>query len=199
MADIKSAFEIAMEKISKLEQATPEEKLKWKFFPRGEHLGAKFLKDDVNLLSEINNCTGDERKWVTQGAVEVLARSIEAPRNDAIKKINRKAMDGIKLLKKDKSGVENIYSKIRYVFNHYTEQGEQQRKQAYEQLKVQFAAKLQQAMQQQLGTSARVNMRDINIERHPQFLEEWRRVQGQLEAQYAEHLNEYRKELIEIP
>ncbi|MDP2918745.1 MAG: hypothetical protein Q8O43_00800 [Dehalococcoidia bacterium] len=199
MGDIKSAFEIAMEKISKIEEATLEERLKWKFFPKGEQLAAKYLKEDVNLLSELNNYKGDDRMWVTQGAVDVLARSIDLPKNDATKKTNRKAMDGLKLLKKDKSGVENLYSKIRYVFNHYTEQGEQQRKQAYEQLKVQFAAKLQQAMQQQLGTSARVNMRDINIERHPQFLDEWRRVQGQLEAQYIEHLNEYRKELIEIP
>ena len=134
---------------------------------------------------------------MTEGAVEVLARSIDLPHNDAIKKTNRKAMDGLKLLKKDKSGVENIYSKIRYVFNHYTEQGEQQRRQAYEQLKVQFAAKLQQAMQQQMGANVRLNA-NANIERHPQFQEEWRRVLAQLDQQYVNHLNEYRRELIEI-
>ena len=38
MGDIKSAFEIAMEKISKIEDATPEERIKWKFFPVGEQL-----------------------------------------------------------------------------------------------------------------------------------------------------------------
>jgi hypothetical protein len=106
-------------------------------------------------------------------------------------------MDGLKLVKKDKSDVENIYSKIRYVFNHYTEQGGQQRKQAYEQVKIQFVAKLQQAMQQQYGTSARIDP-NLNIEQHPQFQEEWRRVLAQLEQQYTSHLNEYRKELIEI-
>src|SRR4030043_1670816 len=140
MGDIKSAFEIAMEKISKIEDATPEERIKWKFFPVGEQLGAKYLKEDVNILSELNKYKDIERKYVTQGVVEVLARSIDLPRNDNVKKVNRKAMDGLKLVKKDKSGVENIYSKIRYVFNHYNEQGEQQRKQAYEQVKVQFAA-----------------------------------------------------------
>jgi len=106
-------------------------------------------------------------------------------------------MDGLKLVKKDKSGVENIYSKVRFVFNHYTEQGEQQRRQAYEQLKVQFAAKLQQAMQQQMGANLRMNP-NVNIERHPQFQDEWRRVQTQLEQQYIDHLNEYRRELIDI-
>jgi putative protein kinase ArgK-like GTPase of G3E family len=197
MGDIKSAFEIAMEKASKIEDATPEERVRWKSFPKGEQLAAKYLKEDVNILSELNNYKGDERKYVTEGAVEVLARSIDLPHNDAIKKTNRKAMDGLKLLKKDKSGVENIYSKIRYVFNHYTEQGEQQRRQAYEQLKVQFAAKLQQAMQQQMGANVRLNA-NANIERHPQFQEEWRRVLVQLDQQYVNHLNEYRRELIEI-
>jgi hypothetical protein len=197
MGDIKSAYEIAMEKISKIEDATPEERIKWKFFPKGEQLAAKYLKEDVNILSDLNNYKGDERKYVTQGAVEVLARSIDLPRNDAIKKANRKAMDGVKLLKKDKSGVENIYSKMRYVFTHYTEQGDQQRRQAYEQLKVQFAAKLQQAMQQQMGANVRMNP-NVNIERHPQFQDEWRRVQAQLDQQYIDHLNEYRRELIDI-
>lgn len=197
MGDIKSAFEIAMEKISKIEDATPEERLKWKFFPVGEQLGSKYLKEDANLLSEINKYKDNERKYVTQGTVEVLARSIDLPRNDNIKKINRKAMDGIKLVKKDKSGVENIYSKFRYVFNHFNEQGEQQRKQAYEQVKVQFAAKLQQAAQQQYGANVRVNV-NANLEQHPQFQEEWRHVLVQLEQQYIDHLNEYRKELIEI-
>jgi hypothetical protein len=197
MGDIKSAFEIAMEKISKIEDATPEERIKWKFFPQGEQLGAKYLKEDINLLAELAKYKESERKHVTQGVVEVLARSIDLPRNDASKRINRKAMDGIKLLKKDKSGVENIYSKFRYVFNHYAQQGEQQRKQAYEQVKVQFAAKLQQAMQQQYGNNVRINP-NVNLESHPQFQEEWRRVLTQLEQQYLEHLNEYRKELIEI-
>ena len=197
MGDIKSAFEIAMEKIAKIEDATPEERVKWKFGPQGEQLGAKYLKEDVNLVSELNKFKESERKYVTRGVVEVLARSIDLPRNDAAKKINRKAMDGIKLIKKDKSGVENIYSKFRYVFNHYTEQGEQQRRQAYEQVKVQFAAKLQQAMQQQYGNNVRVNP-NVNLETQPQFQEEWRRVLAQLEQQYINHLNEYRKELIEI-
>ena len=197
MGDIKSAFEIAMEKIAKIEDATPEERVKWKFGPQGEQLGAKYLKEDVNLVSELNKFKESERKYVTRGVVEVLARGIDLPRNDAAKKINRKAMDGIKLIKKDKSGVENIYSKFRYVFNHYTEQGEQQRRQAYEQVKVQFAAKLQQAMQQQYGNNVRVNP-NVNLETHPQFQEEWRHVLTQLEQQYINHLNEYRKELIEI-
>jgi hypothetical protein len=52
-------------------------------------------------------------------------------------------------------------------------------------------------MQQQYGANVRVNP-NVNLEQHPQFQEEWRHVLVQLEQQYINHLNEYRKELIEI-
>ena len=108
---------------------------------------------------------------------------------------NKQAMDGLKVLKTDKVGVENVYSKIRRIFNHYSEEGEQQRKQAYDRLKVEFEAKMQQAMQQQLGTMARMN---IDVEKQPQFHEEWRNLLAQLDSQYLTLLDEYKQELSKI-
>jgi hypothetical protein len=195
MADIKSAYEIAMEKLKDVEAATPEERLKWKFSPKGEELAGKYLKDDVNLLNELSSYKDEERKYVVQGISTILIRNIDLPKNDAVKKTNRKAMDGLKLVKKDKTAVENVFSKIRYIFNHYAEQGEDQKKQAYEQVKMQFAAKLQQAMQQQMGANAVMN---IDIERQPQFQEEWRKVLVRMDEQYHEHLNDYKNELQKI-
>jgi hypothetical protein len=104
-------------------------------------------------------------------------------------------MDGLKLIKKDKTAVENVFSKIRYIFNHYAEQGEAQKKAAYEQVKEEFAMKLQQALQQQ-GAAARVN--NIDIERQPQFQEEWRKMLIRLDSQYLQHLNEYKHELLAL-
>jgi hypothetical protein len=46
MDDIKSAREIAMEKVEKLSEATDEERLEWKYVPEGEKLAAKYLKQD---------------------------------------------------------------------------------------------------------------------------------------------------------
>jgi hypothetical protein len=196
MADIKSAYEIAMEKIKDIESATPEERLKWKFVPKGEELAGKYMKDDINLTTELSNYKDEERKYVVQGVSSILVRNIDLPKNDAIKKNNRKAMDGLKLIKKDKTAVENVFSKIRYIFNHYAEQGETQKKEAYEQVKEQFAIKLQQAMQQQMGANARMN--NIEVERTPQFQEEWRKMLIRLDAQYIQHLNEYKHDLLSV-
>ena len=192
MGDVKSAYEIAMEKIKEIEPATTEERMKWKFVPKGEELAGKYMKDDVNLVVELSKYNEQEKKYVMQGISSILIRNIDLPKNEAVKKNNRKAMDGIKLIKKDKTAVENVFSKIRYIFNHYAEQGEAQKKEAYEQVKEQFAMKLQQAVRQQTGTNA---MADVNVEQLPQFQEEWRKTLLRLDSQYVQHLTEYKKAL----
>jgi hypothetical protein len=192
MADIKSAYEIAMEKINKIESATPEERLKWKYIPKGEELAGKYIKDDINLTAELAKYGEQERKYVVQGISSILIRKIDLPKNDAVKKNNKKVMDGLTTVKKDKKALENVFSKIRYIFNHYAEQGEAQKKAAYEQVKEEFSMKLQQALAQQ-GSNARIN--SIDIERQPQFQEEWRKMLIRLDAQYMQHISEYKHEL----
>ncbi len=146
---IKSALELAMEKVEKLGEVTEEERLKWKYVPEGEKLAAKYIKQECNLLAELGHFEAKARKQVTEGAGGTLVRNINLPKDDLAKRNNRRAMEGLKNLKSDKVAVENVYSQLRHLFNHYMEQGEQQRKQAYETLKTEFEAKVRQAMQQQ--------------------------------------------------
>lgn len=183
-----------MEKVEKLGQATEEERLGWKYAPEGEILAGKYLKDDANLIVELGKYEENVKKYVIGGAAAILTRTIDLPRSEAIKKNNRRAMDGLKILKTDKVSLENVFSKIRYVFNHYGEEGEKQRQQAYQSLKTEMEAKLQQAMQQQMSPL----MGNIDIERQPQFQQEWRKMQYQLDSAYLGHLNEYKHELSEI-
>ncbi len=192
---IKSAREIAMEKVAELGEVTEEERLRWKYVPEGEKLAARYLKQNINLATELGSYDEKVVGYVKEGASEILIRNINLPRNDPARRNNKKAMDGLKTLKQDKIGVENIFSRIRNIFNHYTEQGEQQRRQAYEQLKAEFSARVKQALQQQLGTVMGLN---IDIERQPQFQEEWRKLLVQLDSQYINLLNEYKQELSAI-
>ncbi len=193
MDEIKSALEIAKEKLEKIGEATDEERLRWKYVPEGEKLAASYLKEGSNLTSALSQYEEKAKKYLIKGAAEILIRNINLPQNDRAKQINKQAMEGLKLLKSNKAGVENIYSKIRRVFSHYTEQGEQQRQQAYERLKIDFAARMQQALQQQYGSPTRFK---VDVERQPQFQEEWRRLQTQLDSQYLHLLDEYKQELL---
>ncbi len=192
MDDIKSALEIAMEKIEKLGEATDEERLRWKYIPEGERLAARYIKQDCNLVVELSHYEEKVRRYIMEGAGNILIRNINLPKDDLAKRNNKRAMDGLKNLKSNKVAVENVYSKMRRIFNHYVEQGEQQRKQAYESLKAEFEAKVQQAVQQQLGSLMRVR---IDVEKQPQFQEEWRKIQTQLDSQYFKLLDEYKQEL----
>ena len=195
MGDIKSALELAMEKVERLGEATDEERLKWKYVPEGEKLAARYLKQNLNLVAELSNYEESVIRYIKEGAADILLRSINLPKDELARRNNKKAMEGLKTLKSDKIGVENIYSKIRSIFNHYIEEGEQQRKQAYQRLKVEFEAKVQQAIQQQLGSVMGIK---IDVERQPQFQEEWRKLQTQLDSQYISLLDEYKQELSAI-
>jgi hypothetical protein len=195
MADeMKSAYDRAMERIKSLEEPSKEEVLTWKYVPEGQKLAVRFLKEEFNLATELGKFKDEERRYVAKGAEEVLLRNIVLPVHDIAKKNNKRAMDAVKAIKKDKTAVENVFTKMRRVFDHYTGEGEQQRKQAYEMLKQDFQAKLQQAMRQQgipPGTK-------INIEGQPQFQEEWHLTLSQMDAQYNQLLDEYKQEITNL-
>jgi flagellar biosynthesis component FlhA len=196
MGEIKSAAEIAREKLAQIGEPTEEERLKWKYGPEGEKLAAQYLADNVNLTSKVNSFDEKARKYVTDSINSILIRNIVLPRNEAARRINKKTMEGLKSLKHDKVAVENVFSKIRHILDHYIEEGARQKKQAYEQLKKEFETKIQQAIRQQTGTTtARLN---IDVEKQPQFLEQWQRIQSQMEAQYLKLLDEYKQELANI-
>ena len=195
MGIIKSAAEIAREKLEALDDVTEEERLTWKYLPEGEKLAARYIKEDCDLAAELSKHEEKIRDYVVRGMTDILMRNISLPRNDVLRKTNKKAMDGLKAIKRDKVAVENVFSKVRRIFNHYTEQGEQQRRQAYESLKSEFEARLQQAVQQQLGSVAGIK---LDVEGQPQFQEEWRKLQTQLDSQYLNLLGEYKRELASL-
>ena len=196
MADIKSAAEIAREKLAKIGEPTEEERLKWKYAPEGEKLAARYLKEDtVNLLAEVKKYDDKARKVVVSGVNDILQRNISLPRNEVAIKANKKAMEGLKALKNNKAAVENVFGRMRHVLDHYINEGDKQKKQAYEALKTEFEAKVQEAMRQKTGVNAKIK---IDVEKQPQFLDEWQHILSQMEAQYTNLLNEYKKELTAI-
>ena len=195
MGDIKTAAEIAREKLEKIGEPTEQERLKWKFGPEGEKMAALYLKEDANLVSELKKYDDRARPFVVASISDILLRNIGLPRTETARRANKKAMDGLRAVKNDKVAVENVFSRMRHVLDHYTQEGAKQKKQAYDSLKAEFDEKIQQAVRQKTGVSARVN---IDVEKQPQFIEEWQRLQSQMEAQYLNLLDDYKRELAAI-
>ena len=193
MGDIRSAREIAMEKIEKLGEPTEKERLEWKYVPEGEKLAARYLKNDAQLLPALGKYDKQAAFYVAKGISAVLIKNINLPRDEATQRINKLAMDGIKAIKTDKAKVETVLSQLRNIFSHYTGQGEQQRKQTYASLKADFQSKVEQALRQQMGGNT-AGIR-IDVESQPQFQEEWRKLKAQLDSQYLQILDESKQQL----
>ena len=197
MGKIKSAAEIAQEKLAAIGEPTEAERLQWKVGPEGEKLAARFLREDFDLKNEISKFDEKSRDILVAGISDILLRNIALPRNEVIKKTSQKAMEGIKALKKDTAAVEQVFTRIRHVFDHYAENGEKQKQDAYEALKKEFEQRFMEAIRQQTGVSGNARMK-IDVERQPQFQEEWQRMQSQFEGQYVGLIEEYKKELAAI-
>ena len=195
MGEIKSAREIAMEKVEGLGEATEEERLRWKYIPEGSRLAARYIAEDCNLVLELGKYDDKIKEYVIEGLSAILIRNISLPDNDLAKKMNGRAMDGLKAVKNAQVGLENVYSKIRHIFDHYQDMGEQQRNQAYLSLKTEFEAQVRQALQQQLGSLGGMQ---IDVEKQPQFQTEWRRRLSQLDSEYLKLLDELKQELAAI-
>jgi hypothetical protein len=195
MADIKSAREIAMERVGQIEAATAEERLTWKYRPEGEQLAARYLKDDDNLIAGLGKYDDNVKPYVKAGAAEVLVRTITLPKNDFVKNLNRKAMEGLRSLKSDKAQVENIFSRMRQLFTHYGDQGEKQKRQAAQSLKMDFEARLRPELEKQMGSLGGAN---IDVEKLPQFQQEYRKMVNQLDSQYLVLLKDYKDALLKL-
>jgi len=196
MGDIKSAYELAMERVDKMGEATQEEKIRWKYQPEGEKLAAVYLEEEINLASKLSGYEKKAKEFVVDALTEILIASISLVKDDIAKRRNKRAMDGIKTIKNDKVAVENIFSKMRALFTHEMEQGDQKRQQIYQAMKEQFQQQMMQAAQQQYGPKA-ASMK-IDVDNNPQFREQLNQVMARMESGYSKQLDEYKKELKEI-
>ena len=193
MGEIKSAFEKAMEKAAQIEKATPEELKRMEYRPKGNALAAQFLKEDnFDLEGELNKLKSN-RKDVVDGIQEIFLRNILLPKSPIIKRSSGRAMQGIQLIKQNKKALTPIFATLNQLFNYY----EQARQQALAQLKQAFEARLAQATrqleQQMLGQKIK-----IDVERQPEFQQEWLRMQADLDSQYEKVLDEQKKKIEEL-
>jgi len=194
MGEMKNAWEKAMEKVEKLGKLSEEELKQLEYQPAGNKLAAKYLQEmDYNLDAEMTKYKGTGvRKYILQGAQEIFLRSIVLPKNEYDMQTTRRAMAGLRLLKENKKLLDTILDRITNLLNYYG----QARQQTYLQFKKDFEAKLRepnQTMQQQVGAKVR-----IEPEQHPQFMEEWRRINSQLDAQYEKALDEHKQQILKM-
>lgn len=194
MSDIKSAWEIASEKVEKLGKPSEEELKRLEYEPMGNKLAARYVQDSPSSFdADLTKYKGTGvRKYVISGAQDIFLRNILLPRSERDRDLTKRAMAGLKLLKENRNLLNAVLDRISNLLNYYT----QARQQTYQQFKSGFESKLQEATKSsplQLGAKTM-----MAPEQHPQFLEEWRKISSQLDAQYEKVLEEHKQQIIKI-
>jgi hypothetical protein len=188
---IKSAYERAMERIANLEGPTKEKKLEWKGVPEGTAHAVKYLKGEGDLAAALKGYDKDLQRFVLRGMVDVLVGNIAIPKTVAQQQGLDRVLGGLRALYRGNRKAEEVLSRIQYVCDQYKNFGNQQRQQVYEDLKRQFTLQVQEGLRRQ-GLS---QQGPVNVEALPEFQQEWGRIRVQLDGQYEEHLEAFRKEL----
>jgi len=192
---MKSAFERAMERADKLGALSPEELKRLDSLPKGNLIAARYLREEnFDLDAEVLKLKGSGvRKYILEGAQEILLRNIALPRDNRSKQTARRALAGLQALKENKKAVSAIVARLEQLFNYY----EQARQQTFNQLKQDFEARFDERTRgldkRLLGGKPR-----INVEGQPEFQEEWYRAQANLDQQYEKALEEQRREIAKL-
>jgi hypothetical protein len=193
--EIKSAYEIAMEKLAAIEEPTEAEKLTWKYVPEGEKLAARYLKGDADIKQELAAYDTAAQPYVTRGLAGILLPGIRLPHTEAeVTAVNR-VIEGVRLFVRDTQTVNELLGRLQQVFDHYAQTGTTQIQQAREQLKQQMTARVQQALAQKMGANPNMT---IDVESQPEFQAEWRKLQAQFEGQYDQMIEEIRSQIREL-
>ena len=194
MGEMKSSWEIAMEKADKLGKVSPEELNSIKYVPEGNRIASQYLQDDKSdLMAEMAKYpAADAAKYVKNGIDEILLRNISLPHNEEDMRRTNRAMAGLRLIKDNKKQLESVLGLINNLVNQY----QLALKQTYEEFKKKAEATIQQASHG--ARPKRGDQMTLEQRLQLQIQEEWRQIHSELDAQYGKALDEHKQKIREI-
>ncbi len=194
MGEMKSSWQIAMEKAEKLGKVSPEEINSIKYVPEGNRIASQYLQDDkADLLAELGKfASGDAAVHVKKGINEILLRNITLPHNEEDMRRTNRAMAGLRLIKENKKQLETVLGLINNLLNQY----QLALKQTYEEFKKKAEMTIQQASRS--PRQPRGEQMPLEQRLQIQIQEEWRQIHSELDAQYGKALEEHKQKIKDI-
>jgi hypothetical protein len=192
MAEIKSALELALEKAERIGKASPQEMQEVKWQEQARHLAADFLRGKIELEPELRKLPPDAQPGLAKYIKEVLLRNITLPREGLVDDANKRAQAGMLQVARDKKATQRVLQEIVQIFSSY----EQVRQNALQQYKAQFSAQLdgvRKSLQAQMNRQL-----NVDVENTPQFQEQWRAFEAQLNQQFEPLLEKHKAMLVTL-
>ncbi|MBD3271456.1 MAG: hypothetical protein GF384_02815 [Elusimicrobia bacterium] len=188
--EIKSAFEIAMEKFKNepvKEDAINHESLR----TEGCRLAASFIQNEkVDIQKKLQKYPADQRAPVDQGIKEIFMLNIILPRNDKTLHEALRALEGLSIILGLNKRVLAVCGQIDQLLKDY----QTKQKMYFSQLKEQFtqqASMLQAQVQSQMRAGIQINPENL-----PEFQKKWKAIIGQIDEQYGAALDHLKKQLV---
>ncbi len=182
---IKSAREIAMEKMAGIGGLTPEEITRQKeneYRPIGEAIAGKYLARairEADLRIELGKYRGEEEQIVRRALITSLCKSIELGAVES----GRRALGGVQLL----AGPDSRFEEMRKEFESISGEFEQETLRAHTALE-----KIERQRLQKLGISGSA------IRPKVRETEDWKQEQGSIKREYDLRLDKLRNNLMLI-
>ena len=186
MAEIKSALELALEKAERYGKASPQEMQEVKWQEQARSLAGEFLREKIELEPELKKMPAEAQPALSKYVKEILLRNINLPREGSSDNAGKRAQIGIIQVARDKKAAQRVLQEINQVFASY----EQVRQNALQQLKAQFNAQLdsyRKSMEAQMQRPL-----NVDVENTPQFQEQWRAFETQLDQQFEPLLDKHK-------
>jgi hypothetical protein len=178
LADIKSALELALEKAEQYGRASKEEMELAQYQDQGRQLAVQFLKGEGDFAAELKTLPPHTQPAARLAIKEVFLRNLGLPRENAADPRQDRALEGLLLAADDRQAMAQLQTEMEQVLQQFLHF----RANAMQQLKARFAAGVGQ-MQQAMEAKYRQPV-NVDVERLPQFQEEWLRFKGQLQQQF---------------
>ncbi len=189
MAEIKSTMDLVMERAARMGMATSDEMEQDAAHKKGMQLAAEFLNQQAAPLTEtLAQQPAPQQDSIRKGMFEVLLRNVFLARDEEATKRIDTALNGIIELGGGASDLATMCGELQSITSQYGKH----REQYYEQLKGQVQMQIEQMLVQK-GMSSEGMQIDPTLE--PQFKEEWARIEGDLNGQYEQALQQYREQL----
>ena len=178
MAEIKSALELALEKAEQYGRASREEMELAQYQEQGRRLAVEFLKGEGDLEADLKSLPPQTQPAARMAIKEVFLRNLGLPRENEVDPRQDRAVAGLLLAADNRKAMAQLQTELGQILQQFIHF----RSNALQQLKGRFAAGVGQ-MQQSMEAKYRQPM-NVDVERLPQFQEEWLRFKGQLQQQF---------------
>jgi hypothetical protein len=191
MAEIKSTMDLVMERAARMAADAPDVDERDDVRRQGMKMAAEFLDGGMDsLMAALQELPADEQMAARKGMVEVLLRNILLPRDDTAKERADKAAGGIVELGGGAGDLASICAEIQHILGQYNQHREQLKQQLEEQVKMQYEQLL---AQQAAGMQADGLSPEMALQ--AKIKEEWSRLEGELNDQYTQALDQHKQTL----